>query len=483
MDFGSSSSENADGAHRGWAEGFSPDIAAKLVGSLSDIALIVDSAGVIHDVVLGNSELASEVEPEWQGRNWNDVVTVESRPKIEDLLRSVQQGGLVQPREINHPNRAGIDVPIRYTMIALGKSGRFVAVGRDLRSLAQLQRRLVETQEAMEQEYARMRAAETRYRMLFHMAVEPVMIVDSITLRIVEANPAAIQQIGGPGNRLVNQSILSCFTYDGAEALEATLKTARRAGKVPEVEARLAHSGQVYSVAASVFRQEQVVYLLVRLRPGHGDERQSATDAVSSRVLEIVEHLPNGFVVVDASLKIIECNLAFLELAQLGTKSQAVGQPLDNWLGRPAVDMDLIMARLEESRALRAYATILRGSFGSVEQVEVAAVPAYAGDNAIYGFVIRNNGMRQALNGPRNRSVHRPVEQLLELVGRVSLKDMVRESSDMIERLCIEAALERSGDNRASAAQMLGLSRQSFYAKMRRHGLGDLDPEVPEDDV
>ncbi len=82
-------------------------------------------------------------------------------------------------------------------------------------------------------------------------------------------------------------------------------------------------------------------------------------------------------------------------------------------------------------------------------------MPAYAGDNAIYGFVIRNNGMRQALNGPRNRSVHRPVEQLLELVGRVSLKDMVRESSDMIERLCIEAALERSGDNRASAAQML----------------------------
>jgi DNA-binding NtrC family response regulator len=51
---------------------------------------------------------------------------------------------------------------------------------------------------------------------------------------------------------------------------------------------------------------------------------------------------------------------------------------------------------------------------------------------------------------------------------------MVRESADIIEKLCIEAALKRSGDNRASAAQMLGLSRQSFYAKMRRHGLGNL---------
>ncbi len=64
---------------------------------------------------------------------------------------------------------------------------------------------------------------------------------------------------------------------------------------------------------------------------------------------------------------------------------------------------------------------------------------------------------------------------MTELVGRVSLKDMVRESADIIEKLCIEAALKRSGDNRASAAQMLGLSRQSFYAKMRRHGLGNLN--------
>jgi DNA-binding NtrC family response regulator len=59
-------------------------------------------------------------------------------------------------------------------------------------------------------------------------------------------------------------------------------------------------------------------------------------------------------------------------------------------------------------------------------------------------------------------------------VGRVPLKDLVRESTDMIEKLCIEAALEITGDNRASAAEILGLSRQSLYAKLRRYGLGEL---------
>jgi DNA-binding NtrC family response regulator len=67
------------------------------------------------------------------------------------------------------------------------------------------------------------------------------------------------------------------------------------------------------------------------------------------------------------------------------------------------------------------------------------------------------------------------------MVGRVPLKDLVRESTDLIEKLCIEAALELTGDNRASAAEVLGLSRQSLYAKLRRYGLGDLDgAEEPE---
>jgi len=34
--------------------------------------------------------------------------------------------------------------------------------------------------------------------------------------------------------------------------------------------------------------------------------------------------------------------------------------------------------------------------------------------------------------------------------------------------------LEITGDNRASAAEILGLSRQGLYAKLRRYGLGEL---------
>ena len=67
--------------------------------------------------------------------------------------------------------------------------------------------------------------------------------------------------------------------------------------------------------------------------------------------------------------------------------------------------------------------------------------------------------------------------QLTELIGRVPLRDLVRETTDVIEKLSIEAALELTGDNRASAADMLGLSRQSLYVKLRRYGLAEHAPE------
>ncbi len=70
-----------------------------------------------------------------------------------------------------------------------------------------------------------------------------------------------------------------------------------------------------------------------------------------------------------------------------------------------------------------------------------------------------------------SRAPSKSLEQIIELIGRVSLKDLVREATDVIERLSIEAALTMTGDNRASAAEVLGVSRQSLYVKMRRHGL------------
>jgi DNA-binding protein Fis len=37
--------------------------------------------------------------------------------------------------------------------------------------------------------------------------------------------------------------------------------------------------------------------------------------------------------------------------------------------------------------------------------------------------------------------------------------------------MCIETAVELTRNNRVAAAEMLGLSRQSLYVKLRKYGL------------
>ena len=153
---------------------------------------------------------------------------------------------------------------------------------------------------------------------------------------------------------------------------------------------------------------------------------------------------------------------------------RVVGSRLNLWLGRPGIDLELIVGQLREHGAVRNVATILRGNAGAQEEIEVSGVAAPMGSSECYGFTIRNVGRRLRETPTMTRDIPRSVEQLTELVGRMSLKEIVRESTDLVERLCIEAALSFTSDNRASAAEILGLSRQSLYSKLHRHGLGNL---------
>lgn len=456
------------------------NVAATLISAASDIALVVDADGVIRDLAFSNDDLSKEGFGDWLGRPWADTVTVESRPKVEELLRDAASKAVPRWRQVNHPSAKGIDLPVRYSAVQVGREGRIVAVGRDLRAMATMQQRLIDVQQSMEREYARMRHAETRYRLLFQIASEPVLIVDAGNERIVEANPAAGKLLGRNVKRVVGRSFVELFDGQSARAIETLLNAARTAGRGEDARARLAKSTFECVVSASLFRLENASHFLIRL--SSTVDNNAVAPRTSSKLLKVVENLPDGFVVTDLDLNILTTNSAFLDLAQLATEEQARGTSLERWLGRSSIELNALAGNLRQHGAVRNFATLLRGEHGSTEQIEISAVSVLNSEQPCFGFTIRNTGRRSS-DAPRAaRELPRSVDQLTELVGRVSLKELVRETTDVIERLCIEAALELTGDNRASAAEMLGLSRQSFYVKLRRYGLGELDlhPEAED---
>ncbi|MBV9076888.1 MAG: transcriptional regulator PpsR [Methylobacteriaceae bacterium] len=447
------------------------DIAGRLVAAAADVALIVED-GVVRNVASHSDELAQLGIERWVGRPWVETVTVESRPKVEALLAGTRDP---QPRsrQVNHPVPGRPDIPILYAAVPVGEPGRIVAVGRDLRVMAAMQQRLVDAQQSVEREYARLRNAETRYRMLFQIASEAVVIVDAVTGKVTEANPSTAELLGQPEGRIVGRPLTEILNGATAEAAREALARVRTTGRSEEVSVALARTDRRLRMTVSLFRQERSVHFLLRLVPNDG-AMPIILPSAKSKLLSVVESLPDGFVVAGLDKRILAVNTAFLELAQVSTEELARGEPLDRWLGRSGVDVNVLVASLREHGAVRRFGTVVRGEYGSIEEVEVSAVAVEAGDPPCFGLTIRSVGRRPSAAPD---ATERSVSHLTELVGRVSLKDLVRETTDVIEKLCIEAALQLTEDNRASAAEMLGLSRQSLYAKLRRYGLGDLGPD------
>ncbi|MGL4395387.1 MAG: transcriptional regulator PpsR [Hyphomicrobium sp.] len=450
------------------------EAAAKLIAAAGDVALIVDAKGTIRDVAFSDSELAKHGFDDWLGQRWQDVVTSESRQKVEELIRDAAGNSVPRWRQVNHPSPRGSDVPVQYCAVQVGDDGRIVAVGRDLRTLASLQQRLVDTQQSMEREYARVRHSETRYRLLFQITSEPVIIVDGMSQLIIEANPAASKMLGKASKKLSGRIFAEFFDADGVKKVQEALASVRAAGRADAVSVKLADGGQEVQVAPSVFRQDGALLFLVRLIAPAADMSEGSR----ARLFDVVEKLPDGFVVTDLECRVLLANTAFLELIQAGSQEQIISQKLAKWIGRHAMEFNILVTNLREHGSVRHFFTLARGEFDSSEEIEVSGVAVLNGDQPCFGFTIRPVSRRPEVLVNNRRELPRSVEQLTQLVGRVTLRDLVRESTDVIERLCIEAALELTGDNRASAAEILGLSRQSLYSKLRRHGLGDLDSDA-----
>ena len=443
------------------------DAAAELARSAGDVALVIDRDGHIVDAAVPQSWLAKAGD--WIGKRWADTVTIESKAKIAEMIADAQGGEPARWRQVNHPSD-GLDVPVRYRATAIGR-GRIVAVGRDLTEMAAVQQRLLQAQQSLERDYLRLRHAESRYRLLFDLGREAVLIVDAETRRIKEANPAAHALAKVKDGVLANRPFSAMVDAKDHEAAIAYLGSASVSDDVPPVTVMLAGGKTQVSLSATAFRQDRQTFYLVRLT---GDAIGTGNAATSAQLLDVIDRMPDAFVLANGELEIIAANHAFVELTQAVSIGRIKGTPLGDWLGRAGIDVGLIVDQLRENGAVRNVATIVRGAAGAVEQVEVSAVSTPGPEGDFFGFSIRSVGRRMRDLPPSDRDLPRSVEQLTELVGRMSLKDIVRESTDLIERLCIEAALQYTSDNRASAAEILGVSRQSLYSKLHRHGLGNL---------
>lgn len=451
------------------------DTAATLIAAAADVALALDGNGVIQDIAFQRAELPLELRntDQWVGRSWQATVAEESQIKIEQMLEEAAARGVSRWREIRCPAARGPDVPFLFSAIAIKNHRRNVAIGRDMRTAAALQQKLVEAQIAIERDYSRMRNVESRYRILFQMYSEPVLIVDAATHRVVEANPAASILIDESPTHLVGKLFPDILPVDDPSAAQSIAFALRAQSRIENKRLSLG-SGKQFVLDGLFFRQDLSSFFLLRFAPIMTASVVSAGSDLTLQMQRFVEDAPDGVVLTDHEGHLLHANAAFLQLAQIDSEKRVQGESIDRWIGKSSVDFSILLLNLRQQRSLKLFSSVVRGEHGSPVDVEISA--AVLGGEAYpnLGFIIRDVGWRiGGAIAPRSE-IPRSREQLTELIGRVPMKELVRETTDVIERMCIEAALKLTGDNRATAAEMLGLSRQSLYVKLRRFGLADV---------
>jgi transcriptional regulator PpsR len=135
---------------------------------------------------------------------------------------------------------------------------------------------------------------------------------------------------------------------------------------------------------------------------------------------------------------------------------------------------------LKQQKPVRNFATEVRTLSGMTLPVEISAIYLEKPE-PLYVMFVRDLNRRTQSSTNQSQPLSSPFADLSQLVGRRPIKDIVSETVDAIERMCIEAALDLTHNNRASAAEMLGLSRQSLYVKLRKFGItseNDLDVDA-----
>lgn len=454
----------------------SPEHFNEIVATASDVAIVISMDGTIETVVVNPLNQTIGRLDHWINRNMSDFLAEDSRGRFEAVVENFREGKVETPNsvEINHFDNANWDFPIRYTFHVTGRDNTLLMLGRDLRPIAELQQRLVRAQLALEKDYESQRDFETRYRVIMESVRDALVLVDTTNGKVIDTNSAAAQLIGSDANSMVGQPVERLFetrARDGAMLDQLT-------------EAATGHEAAVLHVQTSDTRQLVVEPTMFRAA---GDRtllcRLAAEEASSSNAgAEVSEALnalfasgSDAVVFSDEKGVIRTANDAFLAQCDANTVADVKGRSLGDFLARGNVDLRVLLEGATRTGRMRMYATQINSIHGAKLPVEISTTLLGDGSKARFAFVLRDtigaDVHREAPAGFAANEEH--MRNVVDLVGASPLKDIVSATTDVIEKMCIQAAVEMTDNNRVAAAEMLGLSRQSLYVKLRKYGLID----------
>lgn len=460
---------------RYWSSGAIPLIAPEILGDIiadvADLAVVIAPAGTVLSVLVNPVHDFFRRLDHWEGRDLRSTLTPESvakfNPRLAEFLKGEAQG---RPLELNHSDAGGRwEFPIRYSFHRIGPDGAILMLGRDLRPIAEMQQQLVKAQIALERDYEMQREHDTRFRVLMESAREAVVFVSVQTGKVTESNAAAAALFGRLREEMAGLPFGPEFDQRKRGDIVEALTAHALAERTTPVVLHLARTGEAVRVTSTLFRAAGERLVLCRIEADGGVA--AAQDSLAHNLGGLYVLGPDAIVFADEGGTILSANEAFLNLIDAAHDLDVKGRSLSDFMTRGSVDLRVLSENAMRSGRMRLYPTKMAGEFGTPRAVEMSATAIQAGGTTVLAFVIRDAARMEQARPPGAPVTDDNVRSVMELVGSATLKEIVAETTNVIERMCIETAVELTMNNRVAAAEMLGLSRQSLYVKLRKYGL------------
>lgn len=462
-----------------WSSGsiplIGPDVLGNIIAKAADISVVVSESGMVLSVLVNPDHASFGKLDSWEGRDIREFLTIESVPKLEAQLdRFMEESEGLSSIELNHSDDTNLQFPIRYSFHGIGPDGAILMLGRDLRPIAEMQRQLIKAQMALEKDYETQREFDTRFRVLMEASREAFVFVAQGTGRIVEVNSTAAKMLGGTIEEIQGSALSQEFDSRRKGELMASLNAQALSDAQRPIEMTARRSRNTMFVTSTAFRAAGERMLLCRLNTP--EEEDIVADALGTDLGAFYQEGVEGIVFTDEHGVIRAANESFLNFIDAAHLSRVKGRSLSDYFVRGVVDLKVLIENARRVGQMRLYATKLTSEFGSQVSVEISSSWLNDRANPAVVFVFRDASRAEAIRKTGPTSMNDDgMKSVMELVGSASLKEIVSETNDVVEKMCIETAVELTRNNRVAAAEMLGLSRQSLYVKLRKYGLLEKD--------
>ncbi|MDJ0858962.1 MAG: transcriptional regulator PpsR [Dinoroseobacter sp.] len=451
-----------------------PEQFNEIVATAADLAIVLDLQGTVQSLVVNPLNPTIGRLDHWEKRDIREFLAEDSLPKLDKQLAAYNNGDVptTDAIEVNHYDNANWEFPIRYTLHRTSDKNLILMLGRDMRPVAELQHRLVKAQLALEKDYESHRDFQTRYRVIMDSARDAMVLVDAGSGRITDLNTAAGNILGAEADALTGAQFgAELDGFKRGELLDQLSASVSAETSAP-VNAIVRRNGKEISIQARLFRAGGDKTYLCRL---DGPETSEVFAEELAEVLTLLyREGADAIVFTDRTGTIRNANEAFLNLTEVGQLSDIKGKPLSDFLARGSVDLKVLLDNAGRNGTMPIYSTRLDSAYGSQISVEISATQVEARTNGGFAFVVRDASRMDVVRdtpataGPVSNEA---MQNVMGLVGSAPLKDIVSATTDVVEKMCIETAVDLTRNNRVAAAEMLGLSRQSLYVKLRKYGL------------